>query len=71
MDKSEVSASALLTVAITLLTLGVDFMKGSQYVEGSVCVVCGVGLIFATIVLIEKGVISRLSRKLSPKKQRG
>ena len=71
MDKSEVSASALLTVSITLLTLGVDFMRGGRYVEGSVCVVCGVGLIFATIVLIEKGVISRLSRKLSPEKQRG
>ena len=64
MDKSEVSASALLAVAVTLLTMGADFMKSAQYLQGAVCLVCGVALVYATIILVERGVVSRVLKKL-------
>jgi hypothetical protein len=64
LDKSEVSASALLAVAVTLLTMGADFMKSAQYPQGAVCLICGVALIYATIILVERGVVSRVLKKL-------
>jgi hypothetical protein len=58
--KLEVSASVLLSLAVALLSMGVDFFKSGDTTSGAVCVLVGFGLICATIYLVERGIISRL-----------
>jgi sulfite exporter TauE/SafE len=62
--KEEVSAAALLSIAVTLLTMGTSLVQQQQYVPGCVCLITGVALIFATVLLVERGVIQRVARKL-------
>jgi hypothetical protein len=58
--KVEVSSAALLAIAVSLLTLGIDFLKSGQVEAGVSCVIVGFGLMVATIILLEKGIISKL-----------
>jgi len=56
----KISATVLLTIAVTLLNLGVNFFQTEQNLNGIVCVICGVALIACTIVIIEKGATEKL-----------
>jgi len=56
----EVSATAFLSLAVALLSLGVDFFRSGDTASGAICVLVGFGLICATIYLVEKGIIARL-----------
>lgn len=60
MLKIELSASVLLTLAVSLLTMGVSFLKEELLTEGCICIAVGFGLMLATIILLEKGIIERL-----------
>jgi hypothetical protein len=62
--KEEVSATALLSIAVTLLTMGISLVQQQQYLPGCVCLVVGVALVFATILLVERGVVQRMAKKL-------
>jgi len=59
----KLSASVLLTIAVTLLTMGVTFIQQGNYETGVVCLLVGFGLIVATIYLLERGIISRVMKK--------
>jgi uncharacterized membrane protein YjjP (DUF1212 family) len=59
--KLEVSAGALLSLAVALISLGVNFLRSGDTASGAVCVLVGFGLICATIYLVERGIISRLA----------
>jgi hypothetical protein len=56
----EVSASVLLSLAVALISMGVNFLRSGDTAAGCVCVLVGFGLVCATIYFIEKGIISRL-----------
>jgi hypothetical protein len=58
---SEVSSAVLLTLAITALTLGMDFLKQGMLSAGVVSVVIGFGLIAATIALVKEGIIEKIA----------
>jgi hypothetical protein len=58
--RPEVSASVLLSLAVALISMGVNFLKSGDTAAGCVCVLVGFGLVCATIYLVEKGVISKL-----------
>jgi hypothetical protein len=62
--KEEVSATALLSIAVTLLTMGISLVQQQQYLPGCVCLVVGAALVFATILLVERGVVQRVVKKL-------
>jgi len=62
--RREVSASALLALAVALISLGIDLIKQSQIPFGALMVVCGVLLMLITILLVEKGIISAVARQL-------
>ena len=63
MAGEKLSASVLLTIAVTLLTMGVTFIQQGNYETGVVCLLVGFGLIVATIYLLERGIISRVMKK--------
>jgi len=56
----KVSTSALLTVAVSLLTLGIGFLKEGEAFTGVACIIVGFGLILVTVYLLEKGIIEKL-----------
>jgi len=56
----KVSASALLTIAVSLLTLGIGFLKEGDTFTGVACVIVGFGLLLVTVYLLEKGIIDKL-----------
>lgn len=60
--ETEISVSALLTIAIALLTMSVDYFKEGLVVEGAVCGVIGFGLLIGTVLLIKEGVIKELKK---------
>jgi uncharacterized membrane protein YqgA involved in biofilm formation len=62
--KEEVSATALLSIAVTLLTMGISLVQQQQYAPGCVCLLVGVALVFATILLVERGVVQKMVKKL-------
>jgi len=55
----EVSASVLLTIAVTLLSIGVNYLEKENFQVGVPCIIVGFALILATIYLIEEGVFRR------------
>jgi hypothetical protein len=62
--KEEASATAFLSIAITLLTMGISLMQQGQYLPACTCLAVGVALVFATILLVERGVVQRIAKKL-------
>ncbi len=60
--KTEISVSVLLTIAISLLTMGISSINQGDQLTGIVCIVVGFGLTVCTIILFEKGVIERVKR---------
>ena len=61
----EVSATALLSMAIVLLNFGIDLIKEGQHIPGVVCLVVGLALVYATVLLVERGIILRLKRLIT------
>ena len=62
--KEEASATALLSIAVTLLTMGTSLIQQGQYALGCTCLLVGVALVFATVLLVERGVVQRMAKKL-------
>jgi len=63
--KTEVSVSILLTLAMSLLTLGVSFLEKGDVVTGVACIVVGFGLIVVTVILWERGIIEEIKKESS------
>ena len=55
--KREVSATALLSMAIALLAIGIDLIEEGQHLLGVACAAVGALLVFATVLLVEKGIV--------------
>jgi hypothetical protein len=58
--KLEVSASALFTIAVTLLSLGVNYLQGGDTHTGSICIIVGFGLLVLGVLALEKGIIQKM-----------
>jgi len=69
MKREVITLSTLLTIGITLITMGISFFQSEQYVEGVICVAMGFGLICAGIYLFEKGIIEQFE-KITPRIKR-
>lgn len=61
--KAEVTSAVLLTLAVTLITMGIDFINTNQTETGIVSIIVGFGLVVATIFLVEYGVIQALKQR--------
>lgn len=58
--KLEVTASVVFTIAVTLLSLGIDLLKSGDTSTGSICVIVGFGLLVVGVLAVEWGVIQRV-----------
>jgi predicted cobalt transporter CbtA len=63
--KEEVSSSILLSIAVTLLTLGVNQLQSGNTTVGLLCVLVGFGLVCVTTILVERGIISKVQRSIA------
>lgn len=61
MQKEEITSAGLLTVAMTLLTMGINFLNNGNIVPGIACIVVGATLIFSAVILIERGIIAKMN----------
>ena len=61
----EASATALLSMAIALLSIGIDLIKEGQHVLGVVCLISGLALVYATVVLVERGIVVRMGKLIA------
>lgn len=60
--KAEVSVSALLALAISLLTLGVTRLEKGDTQIGLPCLIIGFGLVVLTVILFKYGIIQAVKR---------
>jgi len=58
--KLEASVSTLFTVAVILLSLGVNFLKSGDTSTGVICIMVGFGLIVIGVYAVEKGIINKV-----------
>jgi hypothetical protein len=58
--KLEVSASALFTIAVTLLSLGVNYLQNGDTRTGSICIIVGFGLLVLGVFAIEQGIMLKV-----------
>jgi predicted lysophospholipase L1 biosynthesis ABC-type transport system permease subunit len=65
MQSESVTFSGLLTIAVSILSLGVNLIHQGQYATGVACLAIGFGIILIATILIEKGIIKNLKRKQS------
>jgi len=63
--KAEVTSAILLTLAVTLITMGVDFINAGQTETGIVCIIVGFGLVASTIFLVGYGVVQKVTKAIS------
>jgi hypothetical protein len=63
MQKETVTLSALLTIAVTILGLGVNLIQQGQYAVGAVCIAVGFGVMLLGVYLWQKGIIEKLRRQ--------
>jgi hypothetical protein len=63
MDGSEISSAVLLSIAVGFLTYATSFFNAGNVPAGLICAIVGVALVFATILLVEKGIIQRMKIK--------
>jgi uncharacterized membrane protein required for colicin V production len=56
----EVSSAVLLSLAVSLLSLGVSFLEQGNIESGIPCIIVGFGVLIVTVLLLEKGIISKL-----------
>ena len=63
MQKTEISVSVLLTIAVSLLTMGTTLLNEGDYYTSVPCIIVGFGLIVAAIILFEKGIIEKLKKE--------
>jgi hypothetical protein len=61
--KQAVGASLLLSIAVTLLTLGVSQVQAGNLGAGLVLVLVGFGLICVTVYAVEKRIIPEAVRR--------
>jgi hypothetical protein len=64
MDKTEISAASLLSLAVALLSLGVSFLKEGNVEAGIPSIIVGFGTLVITVLLLERGIISKLRGRL-------
>jgi len=58
--KIEVSAGVLFTAAVTLITMGISFLKEEILTEGSICVLTGFGILLVAFLLLKEGIIETI-----------
>jgi hypothetical protein len=63
--KTEVSSAVLLSLAVSLLSLGVGYLKDGNFEAGIPSIIVGFGTLVITVLLLERGIISKLRGKTS------
>lgn len=61
--KAEISISVLLTLAVSLITMGVSFLEKGEYTPGIACIVVGFGLMVTTVLLFQYGIIQKVKKQ--------
>jgi len=61
--KKEVTSSTLLTIAVTLLTIGINLLDSGNIGPGILCILVGFGVICITVLLIERGIIEKVQKR--------
>jgi len=69
MDNEAVKLSTLLTLAVSILGLGVNLIQQGLLEVGGLCIIVGFGIMVVGFTLYEKGVIEKVM-KLGGKKRR-
>ncbi|MHC1624229.1 MAG: hypothetical protein ACXQTR_06555 [Candidatus Methanospirareceae archaeon] len=69
MKREAVTLSALLTIGVTFLSLGIDLIKLGQVVEGVICAVVGFGIICLGVYLFQLGLIDRFKQFAEARKR--
>jgi len=69
MKREAVTLSALLTIGVTLLTIGIDLLQQGEYATGAVCVAVGFGVIFIGVYLFRMGVIEEIKQFAEARKR--
>ena len=54
----------LLSLAVALISLGVRLIEDGEYLTGCVCLVVGVLLVYAVVLLAERHVVRAVERRL-------
>ena len=62
MGKETITLSSLLTLAVALLSLGIDLLRQGEYVPGTVCVVAGFGVACIGVYLFERGAVGKIKQ---------
>jgi hypothetical protein len=60
--KTEVSAALLLSIAVGFLTMATNAFSAGDTTIGIACAVIGVAMMFATIMLVQGGIVQKLKR---------
>ncbi len=68
MDKENVTLSTLITIGVTLLSLGINLIQQAQYAVGALCIIVGFGVTVVGLTLYEKGVISKVMKHVGGEK---
>jgi hypothetical protein len=63
MQKETVTLSALLTISITILGLGINLLQQGEYAVGVACIIVGFGVMLVGAYLFERGIIQKLGGK--------
>jgi len=69
MKREAVTLSALLTIGVTFLSIGIDLIKLGQVVEGVVCAAVGFGIICIGVYLFERGLIDKFKQFAEARKR--
>jgi len=67
--KNTITLSTLLSIGTILISLGINFLQSSQYVEGIVCIIVGFGIVCIGVYLFECGLIDKFKQFAEARKR--
>ncbi|MHA1632528.1 MAG: hypothetical protein ACTSXC_06975 [Candidatus Freyarchaeota archaeon] len=69
MKREAVTLSVLLTIAVTLLTIGIGLLQQGEYATGTICVAVGFGVICIGVYLFLLGLIDKFKQFAEARKR--
>jgi len=60
----KVSFTALMTVAMTLISVGIQLINQNQALYGIVLIIVAVALIYVSVYMYEKGIITEIEKRI-------
>jgi len=68
MDNEAVKLSTLLTLAVSILGLGVNLIQQGLLEVGGLCIIVGFGIMVVGFTLYEKGVVEKVVKRVGGEK---